>query len=298
MNFFFSGDLYLSGNDFNLGTGTATTTISGGFGIGVGTTTPGAAFAVATSTDALNTAVLFSNLGAGNTLWIEDEAKDATPFVIDASGAVGIGTTTPGTTLSVQGVANFAAASSTLYGHLNILSLTATSTTATSTFSGGGSFGSLASSAGLTLTGGSLRSSSADLSIFAGGGNDILLNSSGGNVGIGTTGPDATLHVSAASGLLRLSSTGSNDTSIELSSGGEADEDRTFLIGYDASPAGLRFYNYNTSSANLFIQESDGNVGIGTTGPGGKLNIVSGSASTYLLNLDYADTTDGGGFYD
>ena len=69
------GDLTISGNDINLGTGTATTTISGGFGIGVGTTTPGAAFAVATSTAGANTAFLLSNLGSGYTLWAEDSAR-------------------------------------------------------------------------------------------------------------------------------------------------------------------------------------------------------------------------------
>ena len=40
-----------------------------------------------------------------------------------------------------------------------------------------------------------------------------------------------------------------------------------------------------------------GNVGIGTTSPTGKLNIVSGSSGSYLVNLDYNDGTDGGGFY-
>jgi hypothetical protein len=39
-------------------------------------------------------------------------------------------------------------------------------------------------------------------------------------------------------------------------------------------------------------------IGIGTSSPVGKLNIQSSAASTYLLNLDYADGTDGGGFYE
>ncbi|MBI4086526.1 hypothetical protein HY416_00900, partial [Candidatus Kaiserbacteria bacterium] len=56
---------------------------------------------------------------------------------IDASGNVGIGTTTPGSLLSIQGVANFAATNSYLYPILNLPSLVATSTTATSTFAGG-----------------------------------------------------------------------------------------------------------------------------------------------------------------
>ncbi|MDP3661752.1 MAG: helix-turn-helix domain-containing protein, partial [bacterium] len=95
------GDLSLSGNDINLGTGTATSTVSGGFGIGIGTTTPGAAFAVATGTTALNTAFLLSNLGSGYTAWFEDSANDASPMVIDAAGNLGIGTSTPGSLFSV-----------------------------------------------------------------------------------------------------------------------------------------------------------------------------------------------------
>ena len=38
-------------------------------------------------------------------------------------------------------------------------------------------------------------------------------------------------------------------------------------------------------------------MGIGTSSPTGKLNIVSGSSGSYLVNLDYNDGTDGGGFF-
>ncbi len=94
-------DLFINGNDINLGTGSATTTISGGFGIGIGTTTPGAALAVATSTDGVNTAFLVSNLGTGYTAWFQDTANDTTPFVIDAAGNIGIGTTTPAAAFAI-----------------------------------------------------------------------------------------------------------------------------------------------------------------------------------------------------
>ena len=122
-------DLNIYGNDLNIGTGTATSTLSGGFGIGVGTTTPGAVFAIATSTAGLNTAFLLSNLGSNYTFYAEDTANDSSPFVIDATGNVGLGTTTPGVKLGVAGDIN----ANIIYGD----TFFATSTTATSTFRGG-----------------------------------------------------------------------------------------------------------------------------------------------------------------
>jgi parallel beta-helix repeat protein len=51
-------------------------------------------------------------------------------------GDVGIGTTTPGSILSIQGAANFAPGASQIYSSLSLPFINATSTTATSTFSG------------------------------------------------------------------------------------------------------------------------------------------------------------------
>jgi hypothetical protein len=57
------------------------------------------------STDILaDNAEVFSltNTGSGNSLVVNDEASDTTPFVIDASGNVGVGTGSPGAMLEIE----------------------------------------------------------------------------------------------------------------------------------------------------------------------------------------------------
>ena len=88
-----------SGTVTNL-TGTASININGT----VGATTPttgsftnitGSANAIISVTDNTNAALRITQLGTGNALLIEDNTNpDSTPFVIDASGNVGIGATT------------------------------------------------------------------------------------------------------------------------------------------------------------------------------------------------------------
>jgi glutamate synthase domain-containing protein 3 len=88
-------------------------TIDSSGNLGIGTTTPGARLhAIPTSTGIAglfsgttsNDMVRITQLGTGNALVVEDETNpDASPFVVNASGSVGIGTTNPGTTLDVRG---------------------------------------------------------------------------------------------------------------------------------------------------------------------------------------------------
>ena len=55
-------------------------------------------------TDNTNAALRVTQLGTGNALVVEDSANpDATPFVVNSSGNVGIGTASPATTLHLKG---------------------------------------------------------------------------------------------------------------------------------------------------------------------------------------------------
>jgi len=62
---------------------------------------------------------------------VGDEGTTTPHFLIDGRGYVGLGTTTPGSLFSIDGIANFTTATSTLYSGLELSSLNATSATST-----------------------------------------------------------------------------------------------------------------------------------------------------------------------
>jgi hypothetical protein len=95
-------------------TGTSTTASTFAGNVGIGTTSPFAKLSVhakATDTNTTLFAIASSTASATTTL-----------FSVSNTGAVGIGTTTPGSIFSIQGVANFVASGvSTIYNSLRIL---------------------------------------------------------------------------------------------------------------------------------------------------------------------------------
>ncbi|MDZ4390696.1 MAG: hypothetical protein U0974_13300, partial [Gemmatimonadales bacterium] len=110
------------------------------------------------------------NSDTGDLLTLQgDTPAPVTRLTVTNAGNLGLGTTSPGSLLALQGIANFAPVNSFLFSPLTLPSFTATSTTATSWFAGGISTAGLASSNGLTLTGGSLLQTNTATSSLAGG---------------------------------------------------------------------------------------------------------------------------------
>ena len=129
------------------------------------------------------------------------------------------------------------------------------------------------------------------------GANGITIQS-GGNVGIGTTGPSSLLHISAATPELRITATTPN-TEGQLAF--YENETVTWIIDAEKAGGFLNFNTYNGGSTATRVTFLDnGNVGIGTTTPiTARLVIVPGAqpaidvGSQKIIGLGYpAISTD------
>ncbi len=169
------------------------------------------------------------NEGTGNSLFVGDEAADASPFVIDASGLVGIGTTTPNQLLTVEGATSLRAvaapAATANYGKIYVDS---SDSNKLKYMDPSGSIVDLSSAGTASIVADSLNftdlsdtlalDASTDIAADGievlsitntGTGNSLLVNdeagdtspfviNAGGNVGIGTASPETSLHVRSA----------------------------------------------------------------------------------------------------
>jgi hypothetical protein len=100
--------------------------------------------------------------------------------------------------------------------------------------------------------------------------NVLFYGKNGGNVGIGTTNPSALLHLSSTSPLLKLTNTsaGAGAGSIQFYSGST----QIWNLGTHTDND-LYLYNNTTATYNVWVDNNNGNVGIGTSSPGYKLDV-------------------------
>ena len=149
----------------NLGLGTIATQDSDSITVTGGTATLGALTVSGSDSGAL---VRITQTGSGNALVVEDSANpDSTPFVIAASGNVGIGTSSPGLILTVSG------APGSLGEQIRVNSTTAAAKIVLAGTGGGNNAGIGVSSGNLIFTNATAN-------------NERMRIDSSGNVGIGT----------------------------------------------------------------------------------------------------------------
>jgi hypothetical protein len=105
-----------------------------------------------------------------------------------------------------------------------------------------------------------------------------------GNVGIGTTAPASLLHISGTGDeLLRLTDTNGVSTKMSLYNGSSVSDSRNWAIATNGYTYGDLVFSSSTTNANdpsevKFLIKSTGNVGIGTTSPTSKLEVLSATS--------------------
>jgi hypothetical protein len=230
-------------------------------------------------------------------------------------GNVGIGTTSPGSTLSVRGSTNLGDShdSSTSALHSTRISGYALRYDASTRY---GSYGKLLFNGNTAWTTGARRwlitnglnatkfaiirsvdaSTDPDIASDAGGissGNADLVIDNAGNVGIGTTSPGHKLEVYGAATRLGLNQTQGGPTSTNVTA------NATLLLSgtggnylafgqYGASQNFAQwiqsaYENPTTATYNLVLQPLGGNVGIGTANPGYKLDVSLPSTTSAIV---------------
>ena len=141
-----------------------------------------------------------------------------------------------------------------------------------------------------------IRSSSgANLYLQPGGSTSITLLS-GGNVGIGTTSPGSKLDVRGSGYFLGTASSGAALVTIENNSGSTATSYGLLVLGGGNSSNGRTFEVRDASGNTDLIVKGDGNVGIGTTTPGAKLDI-KGDGAVSGLTFRTTDSSNNETFY-
>ncbi|MFA5926334.1 MAG: LamG-like jellyroll fold domain-containing protein, partial [Parcubacteria group bacterium] len=247
--------------------------------------------------DKSNGNMLFK-VNAAQVMTIYQPSAVANTLVLKA-GNVGIGTTSPGAKLTVSG-------GSILLDNEQALTAKDSGGTARQLayFSSGNNvYIGDNTSAAMTIR------SSGDTVIRAGGTNDVLvMTGSGavanslyikqGNVGIGTTSPGAKLEVAGSAFVNGGGLTVYNPTTAQIILNARptlSDDSSNIILQSSGSATGTytgRFSVYTNHGSGLwsekFVVTNQGNVGIGTTNPGAKLDIV-GSDNVVTLKLsDYA----------
>ena len=239
---------------------------------------------------------LVCNVFAGNVI-VRDGLINATGGVVsdsdtlyvDATGdKVGIGTTNPGSTLEVVGTvqADTFSIDSAIDAALGSSKSHIYATSGT-----GGAYPY--NEAGNLILEPRVSGATRDVAIMGTSGNVRMVVEGGGNVGIGTSSPDALLEIDG----------GAADTELRISVGNTISGSRLGFadtggvdgfVYYDHNARKLHMGAGGTFGSNDLSIDSDGKVGIGTTSPGEFVHIEKSAASDDVtVFLKNSDNTDG-----
>jgi len=217
--------------------------------------------------------------------------NNTTRMIVDTSGNVGIGTSSPGTKLDVRGIAQFLSGSAGSFNFIDVGRTSSEARVAVAATSGDFITGTAAGDAVFynpTASKAWFGVAGAGAAIFITNSTERMRIDSSGNVGIGTSSPTVKLDVAG----------GVNNTGAFRSISGTVDA----IFGAAQFASGVvgigsvsnHPITFNTNLTENMRIDTSGNVGIGTASPStfGKLATVTGSGSTAL----YAGTTTQGVF--
>ena len=240
------------------------------FNLAVGSSGPESAFYYDNSAERLQ----LTNTTSGISFIVNDSANDSTPFVVDANGNLGIGTSAPTAALDVNGDADISG--NLILNNINLGS------SAGATTSGAylvGVFDEFTNSSSTNL-----QAVLNDLDAAIGGGGSrwtefnsdtYFLTNTDYNLAVGSSGPESSFYFNNAAERLQLTNTTSG---------------LSFII------------NDSANDATPFVVDAAGQVGIGTTAPSSALDVVgnaevSGSLTLNNINLgSSAGATTSGGY--